>query len=333
MQKKLLFGATAAGIAVGLVVVADNEALRHMKTVTKASYRIGNLVGTAAVMAIDYKFCSETAAIEQISGTLNTLKKEFDSKQRSQEVNVREFHVLKARGDNVQEIQQKLDDTRARINFVAEQIALIEEKTDQTMSGVHKRNARRLLSMCAKNEGVYIKLGQHLAMLDYVVPKEYQEELLTLLDNTPRSSWEDMLSVLVAELGSDSTHFFASIERDPIASASLAQVHVAIGVDGKKYAIKIQHPGLEDGCKGDRIAITYVIDMLSKVFPQFNYNWLTREMNRNLPQELDFRVEVANIKHSSACLKDLIASGNVAFPEVVDRLCSSRVLTMSFESG
>jgi aarF domain-containing kinase len=66
---------------------------------------------------------------------------------------------------------------------------------------LHERNAIRLRDMCSQNKGIYIKLGQHLAMLDYMFPSEYQEILSSLLANTPTSSIESVRRVIHSQFG------------------------------------------------------------------------------------------------------------------------------------
>ena len=93
------------------------------------------------------------------------------------------------------------------------------------------------------NKGLYIKLGQHISMMDHVIPLEYQEELSKLLSNNPVSSIESVRKIIREDLGKDPNELFEKFEDEPIASASLAQVHIAYGRDGKKYAVKVQHAG------------------------------------------------------------------------------------------
>ena len=69
--------------------------------------------------------------------------------------------------------------------------------------------------------------------------------------------------------------------------------------------------------------------MVSKVFKDFNYNWLARELEINLPQELNFEHEAANLNKCRALLEGMIDSGDLALPEVAT--ASKRVLVMSFE--
>ena len=81
--------------------------------------------------------------------------------------------------------------------------------------------------MARANAGCYIKIAQHAAQLDYLLPQEYTEAFATCLDDCPRSSFADVAAVIEEELGAPVDVLFDGFERAPIASASLAQVHVA----------------------------------------------------------------------------------------------------------
>lgn len=100
-----------------------------------------------------------------------------------------------------------------------------------------------------------------------------------------------------------------------------------------RYAVKVQHDGLIEGSFGDQIAITFIIHRLPLLFPDFNYDWLAQQMNLNLPFELNFIHEKENLRKCSKYLKNLIDKGDVAVPEAIDNLSSTRVLTMTFEEG
>ena len=136
----------------------------------------------------------------------------------------------------------------------AEQLAEAEEKITKTgdrKSQIHRKAALRLLSLCQTNGGTYIKIGQHLANLDYLIPNEYIEVLSSLFDSAPKSRFEDVCAVVMEDLGEHPDDLFDSFEREPIASASLAQVHVAYEKEtGRKLAIKVQHRGLRETSKG-----------------------------------------------------------------------------------
>ena len=79
--------------------------------------------------------------------------------------------------------------------------------------------------------------------------------------------------------------------------------------------------------------ITFLIYLVSSLFRDFDYTWLTREMNHNLPKELDFTLEAANMVKCALLMRDMIEKGDVAVPTPIPALCNRRVLTMNFEEG
>mmetsp|Transcript_2352 Transcript_2352/g.9906 ORF Transcript_2352/g.9906 Transcript_2352/m.9906 type:complete len:161 (+) Transcript_2352:44-526(+) len=88
----------------------------------------------------------------------------------------------------------------------------------------HERGARRLLELCEKNGGLYIKFGQHLAQLDHVIPAQYCRTLSPLLDACQPRSIDQVRQVFRREFGADVDSIFSSFSEEPIAVASLAQV-------------------------------------------------------------------------------------------------------------
>jgi predicted unusual protein kinase regulating ubiquinone biosynthesis (AarF/ABC1/UbiB family) len=328
----MVVGIGAAGSAA--LLLSDSDRALHLQGYYRASYRIYNLVATTAAIAYDYKFCVENKHRPFSEKEKSRLEAAFEETQSRQEKLMVEFHRRKNSNEDTRDVWSQLEAQRAILDEVSNALAALDDMTNKQLSTVHTRNAKRLTQMCLHNEGIYIKLGQHLAMLDYIIPVEYQNELTKLLANNLHSSWDEVDTVLKEDIGTEKLlGFFDKIEREPIASASLAQVHVALGKDGKKYAIKVQHKDLREESVFDRKAVTFVVNGLSDLFPEFQFKWLTREMNRNIPLEMDFLTELSNSEACRQCFKSLIMAGSVCVPETKGELCSGRVLTMSFEEG
>lgn len=103
--------------------------------------------------------------------------------------------------------------------------------------------------------------------------------LSSLFDAAPVSSYSDVCAVIEEDLGAHPDELFSSFEKEPIASASLAQVHVAYDKDtGEKLAVKVQHRGLRETSKGDCFAISTVINVLDSLFEDFTWMWIAEEI-------------------------------------------------------
>ena len=139
--------------------------------------------------------------------------------------------------------------------------------------------------LLSANGGVYVKLGQHVATLDHLLPSQYVATMrASMLDACPPSPPADVEAVIVAELGAPPGELWASFDPAPVAVASLAQVHRAVDRDGRALAIKVQHRGLREACAADIGTVAALVDIAHWVFPSFDLSWLVREVKENLPK-------------------------------------------------
>ncbi|XP_036700781.1 aarF domain-containing protein kinase 1 isoform X5 [Balaenoptera musculus] len=115
----------------------------------------------------------------------------------------------------------------------------------QLRSKVHLRSARRLCELCCANRGTFIKVGQHLGALDYLLPEEYTRTLKVLHSQAPQSSMQEVRQVIREDLGKEIHDLFMSFDDTPLGAASLAQVHKAVLHDGRTVAVKVQHPKVQ----------------------------------------------------------------------------------------
>lgn len=169
------------------------------------------------------------------------------------------------------------------------------EETMEKWSQCHQRSAQRLLKLCSANGGVFIKVGQHIAALDYLVPKEYVDTLKVLHNRGPRTNLVDIKQVIRSELGAEVHELFDDFDPEPLGAASLAQVHKAkLKSTGEAVAIKVQHPKVFQHSVVDMATMEILFSAVSKIFPSFNFMWLAEETRRNLPFELDFYQEGKN---------------------------------------
>ncbi|XP_066157451.1 aarF domain-containing kinase 1-like isoform X1 [Euwallacea fornicatus] len=194
----------------------------------------------------------------------------------------------------------------------------------------HKRSAEKLLDLCCANRGVYIKVGQHIAALDYLLPQEYVQTMKVLHSQAPTTNVKDIYKVIKEDLKKDVSEIFQSIDPEPLGIASLAQVHKATLKDGTVLAIKVQHPYVQGNSKVDMKTMEYLVKIMSWVFPEFKFQWLVDESKENIPQELDFVQEGKNAEKISKIFEYV---DWLKVPKVRWELTTSRVLSMEFVEG
>ncbi|KAI3470875.1 hypothetical protein Pfo_027538 [Paulownia fortunei] len=201
---------------------------------------------------------------------------------------------------------------------------------------VHIRSALRLQELCFRNGGIYIKLGQHISQLEYLVPNEYVQIMRqSMLNRCPVSSYDQVLEVFKKELGGAPDEIFDEFDPVPIASASLAQVHIAQTHDGQKVAVKVQHTHMTDTAAADYATVELIVNTLHRLFPSFDYRWLVDEVRESLPKELDFLIEA---KNSIKCMDNFRRfSPHIAeyvyAPRIHWNLSTPKLLVMEFIDG
>jgi aarF domain-containing kinase len=193
---------------------------------------------------------------------------------------------------------------------------------------IHERVAKRWYELCNLNGGLYIKLGQSVSMMNHILPPAYQQAFASLHDRAPSVPYEEVKRIVFEDFGVAPEELFSSFEHEPIASASIAQVHRAVLKDGRKLAVKIQKPYIRPQMPFDLLCYKVILFAFEKVFDLPIY-WTGEAIEQNLRLEADFTNEVRNM---NLCRK-LLHSDDTHVPEAVEHLCSSRVLTMEFVEG
>jgi len=179
---------------------------------------------------------------------------------------------------------------------------------------------------------VFLKLGQVLSTRRDLLPPEYITELEKLQDDIPAESEQTVREVLEEELGQAQAEL-AGFDPQPLAAATIAQVHAAELRDGREVVVKVQRPGLEDRIAEDIVVLAYVAAALDGVVPAvrpFDPPAMVREFHAGLLRELDFRREARNVRRFRAALAD---EPGVWIPDVIPDLCTARVITFERSHG
>ncbi|KAI5462548.1 ABC1 family-domain-containing protein [Mariannaea sp. PMI_226] len=211
--------------------------------------------------------------------------------------------------------------------------ATIEDPAEQekVLNACHKRCAERTLVVLEKNGGIFIKLGQHLSAMNYLLPPEWTTTFIPLQDKCPVSPFESVENMYRRDTGEDMWEYFSEFSSEPIGAASLAQVHLAtIKESGRKVAVKVQHPELQAWAPLDLALTRYTFSALKRFFPEYDLEWLSSEMDVSLPKELDFQEEAQNARRMAAHFAK-IPELPLVIPEVI--WAKKRILVMACESG
>ncbi|XP_038897790.1 uncharacterized protein LOC120085710 [Benincasa hispida] len=200
----------------------------------------------------------------------------------------------------------------------------------------HERNAKRALSLIIELEGLWVKFGQYLSTRADVVPDAYIRLLKQLQDSLPPRPMQEVRQTIQKELGKPITDIFANFVEEPLATASIAQVHRATLLNGREVVIKVQHEGIKTVILEDLKNAKAIVDWIAWVEPQYDLNPIIDEWCREAPKELDFNLEAENtrtVSRNLGCSDDDKGLGtvNVFIPEVVQS--TEKVLILEYMDG
>lgn len=190
--------------------------------------------------------------------------------------------------------------------------------------------AEKLVSTLGELKGAAMKLGQALSMDPDLLTPEVRQVLARLQNQAPAMSYDMVARVVREELGAPPEERFREFSREPLAAASLGQVHRAVLEDGRAVAVKVQYPGIAESMAHDLENVGMVVGAVSKASRLMDGSAYFQEFRGELLLELDYRREAAlaeGFARSVAPLEDLYV------PAVVHSHSAGRVLTLELLEG
>jgi predicted unusual protein kinase regulating ubiquinone biosynthesis (AarF/ABC1/UbiB family) len=179
----------------------------------------------------------------------------------------------------------------------------------------------------------YTKLGQLLSTRFDLLPAPYTDALSRLQDEVEPFDFAIVQEIVEADLGAGLRHLFEEVDTEPLAAASLGQVHRARMVGGREVVVKVQRPDAREIIRGDMDTLrklAALADRGTSAGRKFGFADLLRQFEQSLTAELDYRREGRNLVRFGELVEpyDLLV-----VPQPVDDLTTSRVLTMDFIEG
>lgn len=201
-----------------------------------------------------------------------------------------------------------------------------EKKRKQAM----KEQADYLVAEIGKLKGSIVKIGQMMALYgEHFLPEEITQALNTLNNQTVALDWPAIKTQLRSQLGSQLDDL--TIDREPLGTASLAQVHRAVRKsDGLELVLKVQYPGVADAIDSDMSLFKNMLKLTRMVPQTREFDQWFDEVRDMMHREVNYDIEAATTRRFAARLQD---DPRYIVPTIIDQYCTNRVLCMTFERG
>lgn len=197
-------------------------------------------------------------------------------------------------------------------------------------SRFNRRSAESIYETAVELRGMILKGCQFIGSRADVMPPEYVEVLSRLQDEVPPHPYSEVEERVEEELGAPIASIFAEFDPQPIASASLAQVHHARLHDGRSVAVKVQYPGIDELVHSDLANLGALFRAVGFVEREFDIMPLLDELAEHVPRELDFVHEARN---AEAIGKYFEGRDDLRIPDIIWEHTTSRVLVSEFIDG
>ncbi|KAI9360771.1 beta-lactamase/transpeptidase-like protein [Zopfochytrium polystomum] len=214
---------------------------------------------------------------------------------------------------------------------------------DDFWNSVNQRNAKKLYRAIVSLQGLWIKAGQYISTRADVVPDAFISEFRALQDAVPTKPLSATVATILADLNLSSLDdVFSDFDPTPLATASIAQVHRAtLRATGEKVVVKVQHQNVAKKVAQDLKDLGLIIRLVGRFEPDYDFTAIIDEWGREVPKELDFRIEARNMQEIEAAIVAHNAAHppgdflhiDCAFPRVIDGMCTERVMVMTFVDG
>lgn len=208
------------------------------------------------------------------------------------------------------------------------------ERANEFLESFHDKTAQQIVQMLGEMKGAAMKLGQLVSFYEFAAPGDYlatYRDALTMLQNSaPPMDPAASRKVIETEFGAAVEEVFATFEDEPVASASIGQVHRAVLPTGEAVAVKVQYPGVDEAVRSDLKNLSALAKLSVAIAPNLDPKEVTNEVRERVLEELDYRREAANQHTFYELYKD---HPFIVIPRVHMEYCRQRVIVQEFIEG
>jgi len=204
------------------------------------------------------------------------------------------------------------------------------EHRQQLRNDLALQTAEDVAATLGTMKGVLMKLGQMASYIDDGLTPAARRTLSRLQDSVPPMSPELAAQVVTEELGRPPEQAFATWDPEPIAAASIGQVHRAITLDGRAVAVKVQYPGIAETIEADLGNVALLRRMLKISAPSQDVDGLLAELRERITEELDYRAEARNQQLFARYYE---GHPTIHVPKIIEELSTRRLVTSDLADG
>ena len=204
------------------------------------------------------------------------------------------------------------------------------EQRQQLRNDLALRTAEDVAATLGTMKGVLMKIGQMASYVDDGLAPPVRRTLGRLQDSVPPMSAELAAGVVTEELGAPPEEVFGTWDPEPIAAASIGQVHRAITKDGQAVAVKVQYPGIAQTIAADLGNVGLLRSLLRVAAPSQDVDALIEELRERIGEELDYVREAENQRMFAAYFD---GHPTISVPKIVGDYSTARVVTSELATG
>ena len=210
-----------------------------------------------------------------------------------------------------------------------------DEAAEEAMARQALETADRLVTVLSTMKGAAMKLGQTFSVIDLgLVPRgqrdAFQAKLAKLQASAEPHPFKEIRKVVEQDLGEKLSENFSDFSEEPIAAASIGQVHRATTAGGRDVAVKVQYPGIKDAVRADLQNLGIALKLLARISPGLDTKEIAREVRERISEELDYEHEATNHRAMARAYR---GHPFVVVPDVITDLCRERVIVTEFVEG